>query len=339
MRIHGLGWLVRLRSGMRATASAACLPALLVIALGLCSCGLRGPHAPYPVTSSFGPFDLKTFGQLDTFALFTFTDAPDAPKSGDEVTHIVSHLLEPMGFTVLDQTRLNDIARTQAGLGEARDQTSMLKLAKLAGAQALIIGEVGEWQKLRQQGPVVWVPTSYGVAKVPRKEWNEVTVAVALKIIDAQTGETLFSGQGTLSEPSRDHPEIGAEQILLDLLARCFHHLAPVKTGLLGYRATMQEVAGKRVPIVMEVLPESPVQRAGLHVGDVILACNDSPNAGWKTLWQHQSACSAEAGQTKSIHVARARQRVTIRATALARSRFFPESPDGRPVKDLFSPL
>jgi hypothetical protein len=318
---------------------ATCLVAFLVISLSLLSCAARGSHVPYPVTSSFGPFDLKAFEQYDTFALFTFTDAPGAPRSGEEVAGVLTYLLRPMGFTILDQIRLDQAAREHPGLGEVREQTTMRKIAQAAGAQVMIVGEVGQWDKVRQQGPIVWVPTSYGVAKVPRKQWNEVTVALGLKIIDVKTGETLFSGQGTLSEPTRDHPEIGAEQILIDVLARCFHHIAPVRTGVIGYKATMQEVAGQRVPVVTEVLPESPAERAGLHVGDVILACNESPKGSWKTLWQHQNACSAEAGQTKSIHVGRAKQRVTIRATALARSSFFPESLDGHQVKDLFSPL
>jgi curli biogenesis system outer membrane secretion channel CsgG len=314
---------------------------LLILAFPLFSCGSRHSYNPHPVTSSFGPFDLKGFEQIDTLALFTFADAPQAPKSGEEVTTVLTHLLEPMGFTVINQAKLDQIAQKEPGLAGARDQDSLLKVAKLAGAQAFIIGEVGQWEKAQQQGPIVWVPTSYGVAKLPQKQWNEVTVAVAFRIIEVKTKDTIFSGQGTLSEPTRDHPEIGAEQILVEVLARCFQHIAPVKSGLMGYKAAMQIVEGRRVPVVTEIVPNSPAQRGGLHVGDVILACSDTPMVSWKTIWQHHTACAAEAGQTRSLQIARAKQRVTIRATALARSSFIPESTSGagHPVRDLFAPL
>ena len=161
-----------------------------------------------------------------------------------------------------------------------------------------------------------------------------------MKIIDVKTGETLFSGQGGFSDPTPEHPKIAVEQILEDVLARCFQHIAPTRTGLLGYKASMQELEGRHVPVVTEIVPDSPVQRAGLRVGDVILACSDTTSQVlWKTIWQHQNACSAEAGQTRSIQVARDKKRVTIQATARARSSYVAESPDRRLGRDLFAPL
>lgn len=132
---------------------------------------------------------------------------------------------------------------------------------------------------------------------------------------------------------------MGAQQILADVLARCFQHVAPLRTGLLGYKVVMQDSGGTRVAMVTEVVPDSPVQRAGLQVGDVILACNDSKQARWKTIWHHYNTCAAEAGQTRSLQLARADQRMTIRATALARSSFFKESLGGDGPRDPFAPL
>jgi hypothetical protein len=318
--------------------------AVLVLAF-LCAtlpaCGVTRPHTGSPVTSSFGPFDLKAFAQFETVAVFTFTDAPRAPGSGQAVTNVLISLLEPMGFTVINQLRLDLVAQQELGLSDEEwDPRRMLAVAKQAKAQAVIVGEVGQWESVRQQGPVVWVPLSPGITRVPQKEWDEATVAAALKIIDVKTGETLFTGQGTFGEPTPEHPKIAVEQILTDVLARCFQHIAPMRTGLLGYKALMQEMDGRRVPVVTEIVPDSPVQRAGLHVGDVILACHDTASqVRWKTIWQHQNACSAEAGQTRSIQVAREKERVTIRATALARSSFVSRAPGGRAGRDLFSPL
>ena len=314
---------------------------LTLLCAALPGCGVKRPHGSHPVTSSFGPFDLKTFQQFDTVALYAFTDAPSAPGSGQGVTTVLAGLLEPMGFTVINQVRLDQIAQQELGLNEedARDQRSLLAIAKRAKAQAVILGEVGQWEVVQRKGPIVWVPLSPGITRIPRKEWEEASVAIAFKIIDVKSGETVFSGQGTFSEPIPEHPKLAVQQILVDVLARCFQHLAPVRTGLLGYKALMQDMDGGRVPVVTEIVPGSPVQRAGLQIGDVILACSDSAKSYWKTLWQLRNACSAEAGQTKSIQVARAKERVTIRATALARSSFITESPDGLPVRDLFAPL
>jgi curli biogenesis system outer membrane secretion channel CsgG len=307
----------------------------------LSGCAATRPHAGTPVTSSFGPFDLKTFVQLETLAVFTFTDAPRAPGSGQAVTNVLTTLLEPMGFTVIGQIKLDSIAWRELGLRDDDwDPRNMLAVAKQAKAQAMVLGEVGQWESVRQKGPVVWVPLSPGVTRVPQKEWDEATVAVALKIVDVRTGETLFSGQGAFAEPTTEHPKLAVEQILSEVLARCFQHIAPTRTGLLGYKAAMQDLDGKRVPVVTEVVPDSPVQRAGLHVGDVILACQDTAGqVRWQTIWQHANACGAEAGQTRSLQVARENERVTIRATALARSAFVSTPAGGRVMRDLFSPL
>ena len=271
----------------------------------------------------------------------TASPAPGAPGSGQAVTNVLTTLLEPMGFTVISQIRLDSIARRELGLSEEDwDPRQMLSVARRAKAQAMILGEVGRWEYAHQKGPVVWVPLSPGVTRVPQKEWDEATVAVALKIIDVKTGEPLFTGQGTFAQPTPEHPKIAVEQILSEVLARCFQHIAPTRTGLLGYKALMQEMDGKHVPVVTEIVPDSPVQRAGLHVGDVILACHDTTGqVRWQTIWQHQNACAAEAGQTRSLQVAREKERVTIRATALARSSFASPSAAGQGMRDLFSPL
>lgn len=314
---------------------------LAFLCAALPGCAVTRPHTGTPVTSSFGPFDLKTFARFETLALFTFTDAPSAPGSGQAVTNVLTTLLEPMGFTVIGQIKLDSVARRGLGLSDDDwDPRKMLAVAKQAKAQAMILGEVGQWELFRQKGPVVWVPLSPGITRVPQKEWDEAKVAVALKIIDVKTGEILFSGQGAYAEPTTEHPKLAVEQILSEVLARCFQHIAPMRSGLLGYKALMQETAGGRVPVVTEIVPDSPVQRAGLHVGDVILACQDTGSqVRWQTIWQHANACGAEAGEIRSLQVARENQRVTIRATALARSAFTPSSTGGPVMRDLFAPL
>jgi curli biogenesis system outer membrane secretion channel CsgG len=321
----------------------ACILLLSVLSAASCA-GRRGvlqPSVSVPVTSGFGPFNLKAFQQYDTVAVYTFLDAPSAPGSGQAVTTALISLLDPMGFQVISQIRLDRIAETQLGINpeELRDESSLLKIARLSQAQAMILGEVGRWETMRQQGPIVWVPLTPGTTRLPRKQWEESNVAVSLKIIDVRTGDTLFTGQGTLSEPTQEPPIIGAQQILAEVLARCFQHVAPLRTGLLGYKVVMQESKGIRVATVTEVVPGSPVQRAGLQVGDVILACNDSAQARWRTIWHHYNTCAAEAGQTRSLQLARADQRMTIRATALARSSFFKEPLSGDGPRDPFAPL
>jgi curli biogenesis system outer membrane secretion channel CsgG len=314
---------------------------LTFLCAALPGCAVTRPHTGTPVTSSFGPFDLKAFARFETLAVFTFTDAPRAPGSGQAVTNVLTTLLEPMGFTVVGQIRLDAVARRELGVSDDDwDPGKMLAVAKQAKAQAMILGEVGQWELLRQKGPVVWIPLSPGVTRVPQKEWDEAKVAVALKIIDVQSGETLFSGQGAYAEPTTEHPKLAVEQILSEVLARCFQHIAPMRSGLLGYKVLMQDLDGRRVPVVTEIVPDSPVQRAGLHVGDVILACHDTAGqVRWQTIWQHANACGAEAGQTRSLQVVRENERVTIRATALARSAFASSSPGGPVTRDLFAPL
>lgn len=316
--------------------------AVVVAAFSFQGCARQfHPAFPVPVTSSFGPFNLKAFQQYDTIAVYTFTDAPNAPGSGQAVTTALMSLLEPMGFNVINQLSLDRVAEKSLNPSQdqPRDESSLLKIARQAHAQALILGEVGRWETVRQQGPIVWVPLTPGITRMPRKEWEEASVAVALKIIDVKTGETSFTGQGTLSEPTQDPPIMGAQQILADVLARCFQHVAPIRTGLLGYKVVLQEMEGTRALVVSDIVPGSPVERAGLQVGDTILACGDTAQTKWKTIWHHYNTCAAEAGQTRAIQFARADQRMTIRATALARSSFVKELTAGQTIHDPFAAL
>ena len=329
------------RSGKTLLPVGFCMAAL-VASLMVQSCARRfNPGSPVPVTSSFGPFNLKAFQQYDTVAVYTFADAPNAPGSGLAVTTALTSLIEPMGFTVISQVALDRVAEKKFHLSqdEPRDEASLVKIARESRAQAMILGEVGRWETVRHQGPIVWVPLTPGATRMPRKEWEEASVAVALKIIDVKTGESSFTGQGTLSEPTTEPPIIGAQQILAHVLARCFQHVAPIRTGLLGYKVTLQDMQGKRVIVVEDIIPDSPVERAGLQVGDVILACTDKAQTQWKTIWHHYNACAAEAGQTRALQLMRADQRMTIRATALARSSFVKETTAGQVLHDPFAPL
>jgi curli biogenesis system outer membrane secretion channel CsgG len=67
------------------------------------------------------------------------------------------------------------------------DDADALKIGRLAGANAIVIGEVQQWETDRQQGT------------------NRVSLS--WRMVDVETGQLLFNGEGYGSDATGDEPE------------------------------------------------------------------------------------------------------------------------------------
>ncbi len=261
----------------------------------------------YPVTSGAGPISSDTIEKYQKVAVFKFLDAPGAPTSGTIVAGIAASQLNIRGFTVVERSRLEQIfSEQQIQLMHADETSHALNVGRIAGAQAVVVGEVTRWQSNQH--------------REDREAGSETYVTIAMRLVDVESGIVLFSSDGYFAKPARSTPEDAARFILRALSGRLAIKTGLIASGLTGFSWDVQRRGGEQVAVVTEFDPDSPARDAGLRSGDVILACNGRESTGWKTQWQAMKACQVEAGQTLSLRVLRGGQFMQI--NVVAKNRF-----------------
>lgn len=74
------------------------------------------------------------------------------------------------------------------------DDVNDPRVGKLVGAQAVIVGEVQQWEQGKQE--------------------RTNSVSLALRMIDVKTGVLLFNGQGHLADPTNENLESSVRLII-----------------------------------------------------------------------------------------------------------------------------
>ena len=249
-----------------------------------------------PVTTGSGPINSDMIDRYQTLAVMAFADAPGTPGSGAKVTGIVTNLLLDLDMTVVERTRLEQVFREQVVQLQHGDDGDALRVGKLVGAKAIVIGEVQEWET--------------------REPDNSTHVSLSLRMIDVESGLLLFGGEGHLTDYTRDTPEVLARRVAHRILARFGVRTGLLGTGRIGVNWNLRELSGSRAYLVQEIRSGSPADKAGLKVGDVVLSCNGSAIAATRTERQAKRACQIDTGQTLSLEVLREDQRLLLNATA-----------------------
>ncbi len=251
---------------------------------------------PEPVVTGVGPISRDTIGRYRTMAVMPFVDAVAAQGSGSRVAGIVTTLLLDLDINMVERAELDEVFKEQVVQLQYADDAEVLKVGILVGAQAIVVGEVQQWE---------------------RTEGEQVSrVSLALRMIDVESGLVLFNGEGHSSDATADDPEGLARLIAHRILTRFGSQTGLLGSGRIGVNWDLQESAGVRYYLVRELRSSLPAENAGLKVGDRVVACNGAGLSSVSSGREAKQLCQVEAGQILRLDVRRAGQPIEISLTA-----------------------
>jgi hypothetical protein len=251
---------------------------------------------PEPVVTGVGPINRDTIDRYRTMAVMPFVDAVAAQGSGSRVAGIVTTLLLDLDINMVERAKLDEVFKEQVIQLKHADDAEVLKVGKLVGAHAIVVGEVQQWE---------------------RTEGDQISrVSLALRMIDVESGLVLFNGEGHGSDATADDPEGLARVIAHRILARFGSQTGLLGSGQIGVNWELQELAGARYYLVRELRGGRPADTAGLKVGDRVVACNGALLSSVSSEREAKRLCQVEAGQTLQLDVRRAGQPIEISLTA-----------------------
>lgn len=261
---------------------------------GLASLQMDSMGRPEPVVSGTGPVNHETIDRYRTMAVIAFEDAAGIPGSGSRVAGIVTTLLLDLDLNVVERTKLEEVLKEQVIQLKHGDDTDALKIGKLLGAQAIVVGEVQQWERYEQGH----------------------SVSLALRLIDVENGLLLFGSEGHLADPTTDDPENSARVIAHRMLTRFGSQTGLLGSGRIGVNWELVEESGIRFYLVRELRSGLPAEKAGLKVGDHIVACNGASLSGVKNEYEAKRLCQVESGETLRLEVRRAGSPMSVLMTA-----------------------
>lgn len=251
---------------------------------------------PEPVVTGVGPVNQDTIDRYRTMAVMPFMDAAPAQGSGSRVAGILTTLLLDLDINIVERAKLDEVFKEQVIQLKHADDVEVLKVGKLVGAHAIVVGEVQQWE---------------------RTEGDHISrVSLTLRMIDVESGLVLFSGEGHGSDATADDPEGLARVIAHRILARFGSQTGLLGSGRIGVNWELQELSGARYYLVRELRSGLPAEKAGLKVGDRIVACNGGALAAVTSEREAKRICRVEAGHTIQLDVRRAGQPLEMSMTA-----------------------
>jgi len=251
---------------------------------------------PEPVVTGNGPINRDSIDRYRTMAVMLFQDAPGSQGTGSRVAGIVTTLMLDLDVHMVERAKLDEVLKEQVIQLTHADDANVLKVGKLVGAQAIIVGEVQQWERQEHE--------------------RANSVSLGLRIIDVETGLLLFSGEGHLTDPTIEDPESSARMIVHRILARFGSQTGLLGSGRIGVNWELHEEKGARFYVVREIRSGLPAEKAGLKVGDRVLACNGASLTAVKTDREAKRLCQVEAGETLELDVRRIDERVSVAVTA-----------------------
>ena len=241
---------------------------------------------PEPVVTGVGPISRDTIDRYRTMAVMPFVDAATAQGSGSRVAGIMTTLLLDLDINIVERAKLDEVFKEQVIQLKYADDAEVLKVGKLVGAYAIIVGEVQQWERTAGE-------------QVSR-------VSLAFRMIDVESGLVLFIGEGHGSDATADDPEDLARVIAHRILARFGSQTGLLGSGRIGVNWELQELAGARYYLVRELRSGLPAEKAGLKIGDRVVACNGAALSTVSSDRDAKRLCQVEAGQTLKLDIRRA---------------------------------
>jgi curli biogenesis system outer membrane secretion channel CsgG len=227
----------------------------------------------YPSTTHI--IKSSDYTKYEKIAVLPFTDAPNSPQSGEIVQGMASHIFSMGGFDVMERSNLEAILKEQKlYFSGTLDSNQPIKIGKLLGVKAVVVGEVGEFSTLQRKREARIVPyiNAYTgkqeFTSVPGKEWAESAVSISLRVIDVETGKIVFSGSGTFDRPVTTPAQKQAEFIIQDILRNWI-----VSPGIIGFSHDDRN-------IITDVAANLPASKAKIKPGDQIIRINGNDISG-----------------------------------------------------------
>jgi len=156
--------------------------------VGLRESRLAGiPGRPEPIVTGLGPISRETIDRYRTMAVMLLEDAPSVQGSGSRVAGMITTLLLDLDINVVERAKLDEVLKEQVIQLTHADDANTLEAGKLVGAQAIVVGGVQQWER-QEQGRMS-------------------NVSLSLRMIDVETGQLLFNGEGHLTDVASDDPE------------------------------------------------------------------------------------------------------------------------------------
>ena len=249
-----------------------------------------------PIVTGVGPINRDTIDRYRTMAVMPFVDSVAAQGSGSRVAGIVTTLMLDLDINMVERTKLDEVFKEQVIQLKHADDAEVLKVGKLVGAHAIVVGEVQQWE---------------------RTVGDQISrVSLALRMIDVESGLVLFNGEGHSSDATADDPEGLARLIAHRILARFGSQTGLLGSGRIGVNWELRESAGGRHYLVRELRSGLPAEKAGLRVGDRVVACNGAVLSSVSSEREAKRLCQVEAGQTLQLDVRRAGMPIEISLTA-----------------------
>jgi predicted metalloprotease with PDZ domain len=201
------------------------------------------------------------------------------------VAGIVTTLMLDRDISMVERAKLDEVLKEQVTQLTHADDANALKVGRLLGAQAIVVGEVQQWERHVQE--------------------RAHSVALAWRLIDVETGGLLFSGEGHLTDPMTDDPESSVRLIVHRILTRFGTRTGLLGSGRIGANWELQEERQAKFYVVKELRSGLPAEKAGLRVGDRVVGCNGSPLTRVATEREAKRLCQVAAGQTLQLDVKR----------------------------------
>jgi Tfp pilus assembly protein PilF len=171
-----------------------CIPLLSTLFIG---CAATGPIYP-TITNHIASRDLHKYRQI---AVLPFADAPSAPQSGQIAQGLAIQTFSKSGFNVMERGRLDYVLNEQKlSLSGLIDTVHAIKMGKLLGVTAVVVGEVGQYSVRQRHTDTTnfQIPISGQTFNIPiqGKQWEEAFVSISLRVIDVETSQLIYSGSG-----------------------------------------------------------------------------------------------------------------------------------------------
>jgi len=237
--------------------------------------------------------------------------------AGETVT-----MLQKMGMRIVERSRLQQVFDEQKIIltHSTDDDAQILKVGKIIGAGSIVFVEV---ETSASQVSRAFV----GLYGGSSRSETVTNASVSVRAVDVESGEVLWTGTAHYPEPI-NNPEAAiiylAQQATIRGLcpagawkneAEGCDWLNAYGTGGLGFEIKRKETRVGKQLLIVNVIPNSPAELAGLKEGDVFLSCNGK--SGFRTNVQAYMACKADAGQSITVQVKRGDKITTISATSV----------------------